>query len=475
MIAEGTTPPAPTPSARPMPQAPFSAAGSTPPASAVNILLVDDEPRNLDVLETTLESPEYRLVRALTAEEALLLLLQQEFAAIVLDIQMPGLTGLELAQLIKQRRRTQHIPIIFLTAYFQEDKDVLEGYGTGAVDYLTKPINPQILRSKVAVFAELSRKTQALGAINGALELEIGQRQKAEEALRQANNELEARVAARTAELTRLNEELRQREAALSASEAQARAASQAKNDFLARLSHELRTPLNPILLLTSAGADDETLPAAVRADFETIAKNVTLEARLIDDLLDVTRIERGKLTLDLRLVDAQDVVRDVLAMVRGEVEQRRLVLHVRQDAARPRLWGDDVRLKQVLWNVLRNAIKFTPEGGEITVTTGLTPDQARWAVEVRDSGIGLTATEMTRIFEPFSQGDHAGRNGTRPFAGLGLGLTISRRLVELHGGSIRATSEGRGRGAVFQIEFPLRGSAPTEAAPGPDGRAPGH
>jgi signal transduction histidine kinase len=473
MIGEGTSPAGAPRSARFMAPGPAPAAAPSALTAPVAILLVDDESRNLEVLEATLESPEYRLVRALTAEQALLLLLQQEFAAIVLDIQMPGLSGLELAHLIKQRRRTQDIPIIFLTAYFQEDKDVLEGYGTGAVDYLTKPINPQILKSKVAVFADLSRKTQALAAINGALELEIAQRQKAEEALQQANNELEARVAARTADLTRVNEELRQREAALSASEAQARAASRAKNDFLARLSHELRTPLNPILLLTSAAADDATLPSEIRADFETIAKNVTLEARLIDDLLDVTRIERGKLTLDLRLVDAHDLLADVLAMVRGELQQKRLVLQLDEDPARPQLWGDDVRLKQVLWNVLRNGIKFTPEGGKLTVTTRLTADQDRWSVAIQDTGIGLTPAEMTRIFEPFSQGDHAERHGSRPFAGLGLGLAISRRLVELHGGSIRASSDGRGQGAAFHLEFPLRRSAPANVFQGSVGWGP--
>src|SRR6185369_14484856 len=174
--------------------------------SSVNILLVDDEARNLDVLESVLQLPEYNLVRALTAERALRLLLDGEFAAIVLDIQMPEMTGIELANLIKQRKRTQDIPIIFLTAYFQEDKDVLQGYGTGAVDYLTKPINPQILKSKIAVFADLFRKTRALAASNATLEQEIAQRQKAEEELRTANNELEARVGERTADLQRANE-----------------------------------------------------------------------------------------------------------------------------------------------------------------------------------------------------------------------------------------------------------------------------
>src|SRR6185369_17973264 len=176
-----------------------------------NILLVDDEARNLDVLESVLQQPDYHLVRALTAERALRLLLDGEFAAIVLDIQMPEMSGIELANLIKQRKRTQDIPIIFLTAYFQEDKDVLQGYTIGAVDYLTKPINPQILKSKIAVFADLFRKTRALAATNLALEQEIAQRLKAEDSLRQINSTLESHVQARTADLVAANDELRDR------------------------------------------------------------------------------------------------------------------------------------------------------------------------------------------------------------------------------------------------------------------------
>jgi CheY-like chemotaxis protein len=155
---------------------PLSRGESLKVSPAVQILLVDDESRNLDALESFLQSSEYTLVRALSAEQALLLLLDGEFAVIVLDIRMPGMTGIELADLIKQRKKTQHIPIIFLTAYLQEDKDILEGYGIGAVDYLTKPFNPQILRSKIGVFVELFRKTRALASTNAALELEINQR-----------------------------------------------------------------------------------------------------------------------------------------------------------------------------------------------------------------------------------------------------------------------------------------------------------
>lgn len=159
-----------------------------------NILLVDDEPRNLDVLESILAAPDYKLVRAQTPEDALIALVQGDFVCIVLDIQMPRMNGIELARLIKTRKRCQHIPIIFLTAYFQEEKYVLEGYGAGAVDYLTKPVNPQILKSKVSVFVELFRTTCALTAANAALESQIVQRRAAEEALREANESLEARI-----------------------------------------------------------------------------------------------------------------------------------------------------------------------------------------------------------------------------------------------------------------------------------------
>lgn len=161
---------------------------STPPiapqdADPASILLVDDNPRNLDALESILQSPVHSLVRASSGDEALLALMKTEFAVIVLDIQMPNMSGLELAKLIKMRRRSQHIPILFLTAHFQDDKDVLEGYGVGAVDYLTKPINPLILKSKIGVFVDLFRANRALALANAALESEILQRKEAEAAL----------------------------------------------------------------------------------------------------------------------------------------------------------------------------------------------------------------------------------------------------------------------------------------------------
>jgi signal transduction histidine kinase len=446
--------------------------------TSVNILIVDDDARNLDVLESFLRSPDYTLVRALTAEQALLLLLKEEFAAIVLDIQLPGMTGIELANLIKQRKRTQYIPIIFLTAYFQEDKNVLEGYSIGAVDYLTKPINPQILKSKIGVFVDLFRKTRALASTNLLLESEIEQRQKIEETLQQVNNELEVRVRERTADLSRVNEELRARETALHASEAQARAASRAKDDFLAALSHELRTPLNPVLLLATEAASNPQLPAEVRANFEMIAKNVALEARLIDDMLDLTRIASGKLGLERRPFDIHASLQDALAMVREEIDQKQILLTLKLHADRRVVLGDDVRLQQVFWNVIKNAAKFTPNGGQITIETATLEDSGDVVVKVTDTGIGMTSVELKHAFEAFSQGDHATQNSPHRFGGIGLGLAISQKMMEMHSGSISATSGGRNQGTTFLIKLPLlpatghakaaRGLLPPETLPSP-------
>jgi CheY-like chemotaxis protein/two-component sensor histidine kinase len=236
----------------------------------------------------------------------------------------------------------------------------------------------------------------------------------------------------------------------------EALAGSRAKDDFLAALSHELRTPLNPVLLLASDAAEDQTLPSEVRASFEIIRRQVNLEARLIDDLLDLTRITRGKLSLDLRGIDVHEVLRDALTTVSTDVESKGLAFDLHLKAEETIVLGDAVRLQQVLWNVLKNAVKFTEEGGRIAVRTSTRKTPRRVCVSIQDTGIGLTGAELARVFEAFSQGEHASSNGQHRFGGLGLGLAISRSLVEMHGGEIRAESEGRNRGATFIIELPL-------------------
>ncbi len=407
-----------------------------------NILLVDDEPRNLEVLEGILHSPELRLVRASNADETLLALLHDEFAVIVLDIQMPGMSGIELAHLIKQREKTQHIPIIFLTALYQDEQRMLESYNVGAVDYLTKPVTPQVLRSKVGVFVDLFRKTAALQKTNAALGQEIQQRQKAEHALRESNDALEARVEARTAALRQARDE--------------AERAGRAKDDFIAALSHELRTPLNPVLLIASEAAGNLAYPDDIRAQFATIRRNVELEARLIDDLLDLTRILRGKLPLNLRPRDPRQILEEAISAVRPDLEEKKLTLDLHIPPRCPRIAADDVRLQQVFWNILKNAVKFTPAGGSISVSIHEARDTGTLLIAFTDTGIGLSPEEMARVFDAFSQGDHAIGGRSHRFGGLGLGLTISRSLVEYHDGTLTVQSAGHGKGATFVVELPF-------------------
>lgn len=236
----------------------------------------------------------------------------------------------------------------------------------------------------------------------------------------------------------------------------EALAASRAKDDFLAALSHELRTPLNPILLLSSDAADDESLPGHVRSVFETIRKNVDLEARLIDDLLNITRISRGKMALERLPVDIHAVLTDAMTNVAAEIHAKHLSLRQQLKATGHTVLGDAVRLQQVFWNVLKNAVKFTPEGGCITVTTRTILEDDVIEIGIVDTGIGMTPAELERVFNAFAQGDHAGDGGSHRFGGLGLGLAISQMLVQSHFGQIQACSEGPGEGAIFVIRLPL-------------------
>jgi signal transduction histidine kinase/CheY-like chemotaxis protein len=226
------------------------------------------------------------------------------------------------------------------------------------------------------------------------------------------------------------------------------KAANRAKDDFLATLSHELRTPLNPVLLLASDGVRNAEFSPQARMDFNTIRQNVELEARLIDDMLDLTRITRSKLTLETKPVDVHSALHDAAGTVQADIEQKKIQLVLNLNAERPIISGDAVRLRQIFWNVLKNAVKFTPHGGKVVVETQ-SLNNGHAVIKVADTGIGMSLDEMKRVFGAFAQGTHQ-------FGGLGLGLAISRALVELHMGSIRAESPGKGHGATFTIELPL-------------------
>jgi PAS domain S-box-containing protein len=258
--------------------------------------------------------------------------------------------------------------------------------------------------------------------------------------------------------------EERQARRALTQARDEALAASRAKDDFLAALSHELRTPLNPALLLASEASTEPAYPQAAREDFARIKTNIELEARLIDDLLDLTRISKGLLTMQPVSVDLYAVAGEAYQKIQAEAEQKPLRVEWRLDGARPVVQGDAARLQQVFWNVLKNSVKFTPAGGSIVVEGRVDVSAGNVAVDIRDSGIGMGPDEVERIFEAFVQGSHARERGPHVFGGLGLGLAITRRVMELHGGRIIARSEGRGRGSCFTIEVPLR---EVTAAPG--------
>jgi PAS domain S-box-containing protein len=242
---------------------------------------------------------------------------------------------------------------------------------------------------------------------------------------------------------------------------AEAEAASQAKDRFLAVLSHELRTPLTPVLATVEALADDPALPPQFTEDVGVIRRNVELEARLIDDIIDMTRIARGKVQLHHEAVDAHASIRHALEICQSEVEAKGLELGMVLRAKRHCVWADPTRLQQVLWNVVNNAVKFTPTEGRVTVRTSDGED-GRLLIQVSDSGIGITPEVLPRLFNAFEQGE---RTITRRFGGLGLGLTITKALVEMHGGTIEAASDGPGRGATFSLTFATVAD-PAEARP---------
>jgi signal transduction histidine kinase len=420
------------------------APGSTAPASRdgesrINVLIVDDEPKNLTVLETILDDPRYRLVRAESADEALLALVAQQFALLILDIRMPGMTGFELAQVIRQRKKTASVPIIFLTAYYNEDQHVLEGYDVGAVDYLMKPVNPHVLRSKVAIFAELHRRSLAEAHANDALTVEVAQRRRAEEQLHEVNETLEQRVAERTEEL---------------------RKANRLKDEFLAMLSHELRNPLSAITnAVEFIGAGGVTPDRAAWA--MTLIKRQTGHLRrVVDDLLDVARITRGKIELRKEPVDLVDVVHRAVDAVRPFVASDDELEVVISGGAPLRVNADLTRLEQVVVNLLLNAIKFSSERRRVRLAIERGDGNA--VVSISDNGIGIAPEILPHIFDLFIQED---RSIDRVQGGLGIGLFICRQLLELHEGSIAAHSEGVGRGASFTIRLPLV-PAVAEAAP---------
>lgn len=371
----------------------------------VSFLLVDDLEENLLSLEALLRQENLVLLKARSGDQALELLLQNDVALALIDVQMPGLNGFELAELMRGNERTRRIPIIFVTAGSADGQRRFRGYEAGAVDFIQKPIEPDILRSKADVFFDLYRQRQQIS----------GQR-----------DELEAQAAA-------------------------LKDADRRKDEFLATLAHELRNPLAPLrhgldILRRNPNAEDA---AGIR---DMMDRQMVHLVRLIDDLLDVSRISQGKIELRKDRIKIEDVVHSAIESSRPLIEAAGHTLTLDIPSAPLWLDADHTRLSQVIANLLNNAAKYTPSGGLIAVSVRSAGSEV--VVEVADNGVGIPPDMRGEVFQLFAQvGDHLDRSQ----GGLGIGLALAKQLVSLHGGTVDADSAGPGKGSVFSVRLPLQ------------------
>jgi signal transduction histidine kinase len=420
----------------------------------VNILLVDDQPARLLTYQSILSELGQNLVLAHSGRDALDKLMHNEFAVVLLDVSMPDMDGFETAEMIHAHPRFEKTPIIFVTGIHVSELDRLRGYKAGAVDYVAIPVVPEILRSKVAVLVELYCKRHELRQLNRILANANKQLAEANLTLQaEKTRELEALNATlqrANAELERTNHSLQREVAERARAEQALQEADRNKDEFLAMLAHELRNPLAPI---HNALQLMRMKPAAAQAQWaqEVIARQLSSLTRLVDDLLDVSRITRGKITLAREPLEVGTLITRALETIEPLMQERghTLTLQVPPDP----LWvdGDPTRLTQALGNVLGNAAKYTERGGHIELVC--TTDGGEVEIRVRDNGIGIPAELLPRIFDLFTQLD---RRTDHSVSGLGIGLALVRRLVEMHGGSVRAVSAGAGAGSEFMIRLPL-------------------
>ncbi|MBI1276051.1 response regulator [bacterium] len=369
----------------------------------VYFLLVDDLEENLLSLEALLKRDGLVLLKAQSGPEALELLLKHEVALALMDVQMPGMDGFELAELMRGTERTRRIPIIFLTAGSADRQRRFRGYEAGAVDFIHKPIEPDVLKSKSQVFFELYRQQQLLANHRDQLKAYA-------DALKEADRR---------------------------------------KDEFLATLAHELRNPLAPIRnglqILSMSPTGD--VAEKIR---DMMERQLTHLVRLIDDLLDVSRISQGKIDLRKERITLQSAVQAAIEASKPLIEASKhtLVLEMQEEP----LWvdADMTRLAQIVSNLLNNAAKYTPDGG--TLTLRARKDGASAVLEVADNGLGIPAEMLPRVFDLFTQID---RHLERSQGGLGIGLALVKRLVEMHGGTIAVTSSGLNKGSCFTLSLP--------------------
>jgi signal transduction histidine kinase len=435
----------------------------------VGILLVDDQPARLLSYRAILGDLGLDLVEAGSGREALQRLMEREFAAVLLDVNMPDMDGFETAALIHSHPRYERTPIIFVTAVHVTDLDRLKGYRLGAFDYVYVPVVPEILRSKVQVLAELHAHRKKLERLNRSLE-------QANARLAESNTSLQAQRARELQALNRTlehaNLDLAEANAALEAENAERRRAEERlreadrrKNEFLATLSHELRNPLAAIanaVRYVQLASEDRAGREQAR---EIAARQVEHLTRLIDDLLDVSRITSGRIALRAERVALGEVIDRALETVGPLAGARGQRLAVRLEGPPAHVDGDPVRLAQVVANLVGNAVKYSADGGEIEIAAGRADVDGEPCafVSVRDGGVGIAPEMLPYVFDLFSRVQPARDERD---ASLGIGLALVRELVALHGGTVQASSAGPGTGAEFVVRLPLAAGEAEPAQP---------
>jgi signal transduction histidine kinase len=391
------------------------------------ILLVDDVPANLTALEAALAPLGRTLIRAVSGPEALRQLLQHDCCLALLDLQMPGMNGFDTATMIRARPRTRFMPIIFVTANEPNSELVLQGYRLGAVDFLFKPLNAEILLAKSRFFVALQDQAEALAA---------------ERAARVSEEAAKIREQAKQAQLERLNGILAEND--------------RRKNAFLAILGHELRNPLAPIRTALDLAKGGTLTPRLINV----IDRQSATLMRLVDDLLDVARINSQRFELRTAVHDLRSIIDDAVAGCSLEVERAGHELHLSVPPRRVPVQADRVRIMQVIMNLINNACRYTPAGGRIDVECTIAAREA--VIRVRDNGRGISPDLLPSMFDMFVR-ERVRRDGS---GGLGLGLALSRQLVDLHRGRIRALSDGPGKGACFEVMLPADESIKLDVVP---------
>lgn len=388
---------------------------------ATRILVVDDLEANLKAMRAVIESAELdvQVMSVTSGHDALALIMEYDFGLIILDVQMPDLDGFEVAELIRGRRDRRHIPIIFVTAGATHAGQVFKGYEAGAVDYLCKPFDPQILCGKIRVYVELDHARRQLKA-------QFDEIKKQKEELAQRNVELE-----------RLK---------LAAEEA-----SLAKSRFLANMSHEIRTPLGAILGFADLLQVGKLSEVEQSEYISTIRRNGDLLLHVINDVLDFSKIEAGKLDLEMQDVPTKELVTGVIRALGLKAQEKQLQLTcLIHDNVPKRLQTDPNRLVQILMNIVGNAIKFTQKGQiEVVVQLRQEHEHSLLVFSVHDTGRGIAPHEISRLFEPFAQADNS---MSRTYGGTGLGLVLSRQLARALGGDVVIASSEWGKGSTFEI-----------------------